>query len=282
MSITSSALLVELNISVWTANKVDRNATANVTDAANAVRAAAQVRKNLMAGTSARKQIADYAASCRMWHLNKTLPWSDKGSRLLPTSLFLDYKAEANVRKATFQKMVDDMLQDYPQLVLDQRQHLGALFDAADYPSVSEIKDKFGFRLVFSPVPEAGDFRIDIAARDLAEVQEQYEVDFKQRLGDAMRAPWEQLHKMLTSMSEKLDESTEVNRRYHDTFLSNAQELCALLTHLNVTKDPKLEEARRQLERALVGTSIEDIRGDGITRQSMKQRLDTILNTYEW
>lgn len=282
MSITSSALLVELNISVWTANKLDKTATENVTFAANAVRAAAQVRKNLMAGTSARKQIADYAASCRTWHNIKTLPWSDKGIRLLPTSLFLDYKAEANVRKATFEKMVNDLLQDYPQLVQEQRQNLGSLFDQSDYPSVSEIKDKFGFKLVFSPVPEAGDFRIDIASRDLDEVREQYEADFKQRLGDAMRAPWEQLHRMLTGMSEKLDDNADVNRRYHDTFLTNAQEMCAMLTHLNVTNNPELEDARRQLEKALVGTTIEDIRGDGISRQSMKRQLDAILNKYEW
>jgi len=56
MSITSSAVLVELNISVWTANKLDRGATDSVTNNANAVKNAAQVRKNLMAGTSQRKE----------------------------------------------------------------------------------------------------------------------------------------------------------------------------------------------------------------------------------
>ena len=56
MSITSSSVLTEMNISVWTANKLDRGATDNVTSNANAVKNAAQVRKNLMAGTAARKE----------------------------------------------------------------------------------------------------------------------------------------------------------------------------------------------------------------------------------
>ena len=51
MSITSSAVLTELNISVWTANKLDKGATDNVTNNEYAVKDAAQVRKNLMAGT---------------------------------------------------------------------------------------------------------------------------------------------------------------------------------------------------------------------------------------
>ena len=56
MSITSSSVLAEMNISVWTANKVDKGATDDVTNNASAVKDAAQVRKNLMAGTHQRKE----------------------------------------------------------------------------------------------------------------------------------------------------------------------------------------------------------------------------------
>ena len=49
MSISSSAVLTELNISVWTANKLDRNATEAVLNSNAASRDSAQVRKNLMA-----------------------------------------------------------------------------------------------------------------------------------------------------------------------------------------------------------------------------------------
>ena len=62
MSISSSAVLTELNISVWTANKLDKGATEAVLSSNNAVSGSAQVRKNLMAGTDKRKKLADYAA----------------------------------------------------------------------------------------------------------------------------------------------------------------------------------------------------------------------------
>jgi hypothetical protein len=284
MSITSSAVLVEMNISVWTANKLDKGATEGVLTSNGATSGdAAQVRKNLMAGTSARKEIADYAAGCRLWHNTRTLPWADKGARLLPTSLFLDYKAEANIRRDTFNQMVDAFIGNYPALVQTASNYMGTLFNQDDYPSPDTVREKFGYRLVFSPVPETGDFRIDLPKQDILEMEQSYQSAFDDRLAEAMRTPWDQLHKMLGTMSAKLTEGDEdTKKRWHDTFVTNAQEMCAMLTHLNVAKDPKLEDARRQLEVAMIGVDIEDIKDDELTRANLKGKLDTILKEYEW
>lgn len=285
MSITSSAVLVEMNISVWTANKLDKSATEKVVSDNAAVQNAAQVRKNLMAGTTLRKDIADYAAGCRLWHNTRTLPWADKGARLLSTSLFMDYKSEANVRRDTFNKMVDNFIQQYPALVQTANNYLGTLFNPEDYPSVDEVRSKFGFRLVFSPVPESGDFRLQVAEQDLQDLRQQYESNFNDRLAEAMREPWDRLHKLLTGMSEKLtdvDGEDETKKRYHDTLITNAQSLCSLLTHLNVTKDAKLEQARRDLELTMLGADIDAIKESPEVRKGMKDKLDAILKQYEW
>jgi hypothetical protein len=274
-----------MNISVWTANKLDKSATEKVVSDNAAVQNAAQVRKNLMAGTTLRKDIADYAAGCRLWHNTRTLPWADKGARLLSTSLFMDYKSEANVRRDTFNKMVDTFIQQYPSLVQTSNNYLGTLFNPEDYPSVDEVRDKFGFRLVFSPVPESGDFRLQVAEQDLNDLRQQYESNFNDRLAEAMREPWDRLHKLLTGMSEKLtdvDGEDESKKRYHDTLITNAQSLCSLLTHLNVTKDAKLEQARRDLELTMLGADIDAIKESPEVRKGMKDKLDAILKQYEW
>ena len=285
MSITSSSVLVEMNISVWTANKIDKSATDKVVSDNAAVQNAAQVRKNLMAGTSMRKDIADYAAGCRLWHNTRTLPWADKGARLLATSLFMDYKAEANIRRATFEKMVDNFMVQYPSLVQTANNYLGTLFDAEDYPSPDKVREKFGFRLVFSPVPESSDFRLQVAEQDLNDLRKQYEESFNDRIADAMREPWDRLHKLLTGMSEKLTDAEgddEGKKRYHDTLITNAQSLCSMLTHLNITKDPQLEQARRDLEITMLGADIDAIKESPEVRKGMKNKLDAILKQYEW
>ena len=283
MSITSSAVLVELNISVWTANKLDRGATDSVTNNANAVKNAAQVRKNLMAGTSQRKEIADYAAACRLWHNTHTMPWADKGARLLPTSLFLDYKQEANTRRYTFDRMRDNFVADYPAIVQTAHNYLGNLFNSDDYPSADEVYSKFGFRMVFSPVPEVGDFRLDINNDELAHLRSQYETAYTDRVSDAMKTTWDKLHTTLLTMSEKLTEPEgEETKQFRSTFVTNAQEMCQLLSHLNITKDPTLETARLALEKAISGVDVEDIRKDEITRSDLKAHVDSVLGQFDW
>ena len=285
MSISSSAVLVELNISVWTANKVDKGATDTVLASNSASKDSAQVRKNLMAGTDKRKKIADYAAKARLYHNQTTLSWSDKGARLLPTSLFMDYKQNMNVFQRNMNTMIEDFYTNYVDLIDLAKHHMGDLFNPYDYPSIEELRSKFGFRLVFSPLPEGGDFRLDIPKADMEELGEQYESAFNDRLKDAMREPWEKLHKTLIHISEKLTEvegDDETKKRYHDTLITNAQELCGLLTHLNVTKDPMLETARRSLELTMLGVDIDAIKESPDVRSSVKAKVDDILKKFDW
>jgi hypothetical protein len=285
MPISSAAMLVDLNISVWTANKVDRDATRKVAADSNATADAGLFRKNLMAGSTLRKEIADYAAACRLWHNTHTLPWADRGSRLLATSLFFDYKAEANARQTYFMEKVDQFCRDYPALQERAKECLGGLYNPAEYPDIEDVRAKFGFRLVFSPVPESGDFRLDLPAQDMVEMRSQYDTAFQARLADAMREPWERLKDMLERMTDKLDLSLSDNdakMRWHDTFLTNAQDLCQMLTHLNVTNDPELEQARLDLQRAIYGVNMDDIKEEAATRIEVKSKLDAILKSYSW
>lgn len=282
MSIASSSMLVELNISVWTANKVDRTTSSKLAADNNAASDAAQVRKNLMAGTTLRKEIADFAALCRLWHNLKTLPWSDRGPRLLPTSLFIDYKEEANKRKARFDHMVQHFLLEYPKLQAQAQQHLGDLYNPADYPSADEVASKFGFRMVFTPLAESGDFRLDLPAQEIADMRKQYDEALNERVNEALRSQWDKLHEALTRMSGQLEEPEHGKLPLRETFVSNARELCAMLGHLNVTKDPKLDEARLKLERAMLGVEVSDLKEDIAVREDVRTKLDAILKEYEW
>lgn len=283
MSISSSAMLVEMNISVWTAAITDRNATTKVTDEAKATADAGQFKKNLMAGTTLRKDIADYAALCRTWHNGRTLPWSDKGVRLLPTSMFLDYKQEVNSRRNYFDSKVATFVAEYPQLVNAAQRNLGDLFNVADYPSAEEVASKFAFRLVFSPVPEAGDFRLTASDADMAELKAQYESAYTDRVGDAMKTTWDKLHSTLLTMSDKLTvPEGEQTKQFRSTFISNVKDMCSLLTHLNITKDPQLEMARRDLERAVSSVDVDDIRSDVGARSDLKAQVDAVLGKFDW
>ena len=284
MSISASAVLVELNISVWPASKVDREITDKVNTDAGAVRGASQTKKNLFAGTSLRKDISDFAARVRLFHNKHTLPWADKGERMLPTALFMDYKQSINGYEHTFNMMCNNFFVEYPRLVAEAPQALQGLFKAEDYPDIEDVKLKFGFRRAVKPLPESGDFRLDIPTHDLEEMRTEFLSQQDRKLAEAMREPWERLHKTLVGMSEKLTdvEGDDTKKRYHDSLISSPLELCELLTKLNVTKDPKLEEARKQLELTMLGANIEIIKEDADSRSELKSKVDAILNKFTW
>jgi len=283
MSISASAVLVELNISVWPASKIDREVTDKVNADAGAVHGASQTKKNLFAGTSLRKDIEKFAARVRLYHNLHTLAWADKGERMLPTKLFMDYKTTMNNYEQTFEFMCDNFFNEYPRLVAEAPIALKGLYKAEDYPDLEEVRSKFGFRRTVKPVPEAGDFRLDIPAQDLTDMRDEFTKQQDKKLQDAMREPWERLHEVLLAMSKKLEDTgDDVKKRYHDSLISNPLELCELLTKLNVTNDPKLEEARRQVELAMVGADIEEIKEDSGSRGALKSKVDAILQKFEW
>ena len=283
MSIEASAVLVDLNISVWPGSIIDKEVTEMVNNSANAVTGAAQTKKNLFAGTSKRKDIEKFAARVRLYHNLHTMPWADKGERLLPTKLLLDYKQAMNAYETQFRAMCEEFFTNYNTLVAQAPLHLGSLFKAEDYPHVEDVRQKFAFRFGMKPLPQSGDFRLDIPAADMDELRKQYEEQFNEKLADAMRTPWQRLYDLLKGMSEKLtDDDGDTRKRYHDSFVTNANELCSLLTKLNITNDPKLEQARRELETAMIGVEIEDIKESAAVRTDVKARVDSILSNFDW
>lgn len=278
--IGSNAMLIDLNISVWTGRKMDKKVSEEV-DASKGTKArAGNYHKKLMAGSNKLENIQKIVTAVRAWNYQQTLPWSDGGSRLLPMKNFFNYKETLNNFENQFTRAVDEFIEEYPQLVSSSAFTLGDLFDRGEYPTADSLKDKFKFKFVFSPVPDAGDFRIEVEDSAKAELEAQYKSYYEQKLADAMADAWTRLHETLTHISERLDYTDENKKKFWDSTITNATELCSLLSNLNVTNDPKLEDARQKLEKALSGVEPSDVRESEAIRSSVKSKVDDILSMF--
>jgi hypothetical protein len=283
ISIASSSMLVELSISSWTARKLDKQVSQEV-DMMNEARSrSGNFNKNLLAGTRKLDDIIKYAANARAWHGFNTLPWSDNGTRLLPMQSFLNYKQKLNEWEEGFNILVQEFLTEYPLLVDAAAFNLGKLFKREEYPDVSMVATKFKFYYMFSPVPTANDFRIDINEQAKNELIAQFSANADMRLKNAMDEAWGRLHKCLTHMSERLakDESGD-NFKFKDSLVSNALELVETLSALNITRDAKMEQARRDLASALVGVDGKELRKNDAVRSEVKTRVDEILSKFSF
>lgn len=292
MAIQNSAILVDLNISAWTARKLDKNVSSEIDVAKGTKAKGGNYNKHLLAGTDKLDAVQKIVSAARVWHYEQTLPWSDGGSRLLPMKNFFDYKKTLSTFEQHYWTAVGELEKEYPTLVTAAAFQLGALFNRNDYPDASTIRGKFRFSYVFMPVPTAGDFRIQAGDEALAELQAQADTHVNNRLNDAMKDIWTRLHECLTHMSTKLTDlpsprvlkdGTEMYAQvFRDSLVNNAIELCGLLTKLNVTDDPSLEQARRKLEAAVTNVTADDLRDDDHMRSTLKSEVDGILKTFSF
>lgn len=284
-NIDSCALLVEFNASQWTARKLDKSTTEEVVRGKGAAdKGAARVNKNLLAGRKELEVINQHVGAVRTYMYDNTLPWSDSGIRLLPSINFMQFNDKMQEYETTFNNLVDEFIDVYPTLITAQAMALGDMFDRGEFPSAHELKYKFNFRLNFMPVPSAGDFRVDVGNDAQKELQEKLSKLADERVEHAMRDVKTRLKEHLDRMSDRLSVDVVgqeiVTRKFHDSLLETAHDLCEMVKVLNVVNDQSLETARRSLASLINGVDVKDLRKDMAARTEVKTRVDEIRNAW--
>jgi len=286
-NLDTCAMLVEFNASVWTARKLDKSTTDEVVATKNATaKDAARVNKHLLAGRTELDVIQQMVGRARTYVYDHTLPWSDSGLRLLPTVNFVSFTEKMNQFEEEFERLVAEFVTIYPTLISAQALSLGDMFKRSDYPTANEMVTKFAFRIGFLPVPTAGDFRVDIGNEAQEELRTRLNEMAEERIESAMRDIRNRLGEHMKRMSDRLTtdyvQGEAKQRRFHDSLVDGALELCDLTKALNVVGDATLEAARKELEQALLGVTPQELRKNEYVRQDTKKAVDAILNKFSF
>ncbi len=284
--IANSAVLVRLNISVWGASKRNKDLENEVARGKNADPKAMRMYDNLMVGSTGHKDVQKHAANVRLWHTNMTLPWDERGYRLCPTSLFLDYKSQHNLKKAAFDSMLDTFRVKYFSYRETARQYRGDMFNENDYPPVEEVMSKFAWNFVVAPVPESGHLCIDLPEQEMQELRQSCDEEVERKVAEAAKENEKRLLKELQGISAKCtdtgDDDEDDKKRWHDTFVTNPIDLCRMIKHMNLSNDLKVEEARQRLEDVMAGKTKEMFKDSPTIRQEVKDEVDSIIKSYDW
>ena len=286
-NLDTCAVLVEFNASVWTARKLDRTASDEVVANKNAgAKDAARVNKNLFAGRTELVDIQHVFGKARTYVYEQTIPWSDSGQRLLPYVMLNKFSARMDEFDAEVATLVKAFINIYPSLITAQAMALGDMFRRDDYPSPAELPHKFSFRVNYIPVPTSGDFRVDVGNAAQKELQEKMDKLTQERVDFAMLDVRERLSAYLKRMSDRLT-SDEIageskHRKFNDSMIDGAIELCDLVKTLNVVGDVDLESARRELAQLLVGVTPTELRKNEAIREDTKKAVDAILDKFNF
>ncbi len=233
--IQSKAMLVDLTIRQWTATKHDKAVSAEV-ETAHAAKDAGRYNKRLI-DKAHLAEINRIANELRKHHYSRTLPWTDKGQRLLPSELFLDYRQDMAKYKADFQAAVSTFIKLYPQLVQDARMRLGTMYQAEDYPQPTDLSALFDITVEFAPVPDANDFRVDVSKETQDEIRQQITDAVSLRQAKMVKECWARMREVVGRIAEQCGKENGVIR---DSLIDNARDLVNILGGLNVTANPTI------------------------------------------
>ena len=276
-SIASSAMLVELNISVWTARKLDKRASEEVVSNKNAAKGVANVNKKLLGDCAELDAVQKFTANSRNMHYAMTLPWSDSGLRLLPTAQYFKYQQAITDAQAETERLVGEFMKAYTWEVTQAQVKLGELFNRDDYPTEDSVRSKFRFKVNYIPLPDAGDFRVDIGNETKNALAEQYSKYYESQLKVAMDDVWQRAFDALNKMSERLDYGDETKKIFRDSLVDNLMDVVSIMEACNITKDPRMTQAQEDIERALRGVTPDALREDTALRLETKRKVDDII-----
>jgi hypothetical protein len=265
--LSNNALLVYLSISRWTGRKQDRKANETVKNAHDVkARDAVNTTKALLPTSSELKAVNHVAGQIRTFFYENTVPWQHGGMFMIRSTQFMDFMQEFNALKTKFETAVNDFVEVYPQLREAAKSQLGTLFNELDYPHPDLIKSAYGCHVQVFPVPDVGDFRID-----LGDAEKQAFMDnLRQVEANATRTAWAELHEVVKNAAEKLSQPDAI---FRDTLISNITEMCRILPRLNIMDDPTLEAARVEVEQIANKLSPDVCRDNATEREQAATKL---------
>ena len=274
MKLSDKALLVQLNISQWTARKYDKRATEQVAQQNGSASQAGRYNKSLLPMNDALNNIHQKSTLIRKKFYTNTLPWGIEGTMMLPSANYLNFMTEFRKEKADWESLVDTFYHEYPRLHADAQRFLGNLYNKADYPELHDIQRKFKMDMAVFPVP-SNDFRVSIGDAELERIQQDVEARVENSAQQAMKEAWQRLYDRVKHMAEKLADPKAV---FRDTLVENTKEVCSILSRLNFADAPDLETMRQQVEGSLANNHPESLRNYPDLRKNKAEEAKAIMD----
>ena len=284
ISLSTSASIVSVEVNVWTATRQDRAISNEVTTMKNADSEAGKFTKNLLSSSPEHKSLMNYRQTVYNWLQRSTFDWSGS-SRLLPLVNLERFMKEFETHDKEFNRLLDEFIFKYPQIVSDAAFKQGDMFDRSQYPDVGQVRSKFRIKLFVTTVP-SNDFRSNISSVIAEDLKNHYERQVGEIIDNVMIDASERFLEIASRISNACtevspDEDGKVKRKkIYDTTITQAKELCNTLKDFNLTNNETLESARVQLENALRNVSVEDLRESSYIRSVVKNDVDDILSKF--
>jgi hypothetical protein len=210
-------------------------------------------------------------------HRKFTLPYVDKGPRILPNNMYFEYSQLMHGHINHLDAMVNRYMPNYDSYVMQDiafRSTSKTSVCASDYPTAQEFQDRVGLELRFSPMPDKKHFLFDMSDVDVANFSNaMVEVEAAAR-ADAIKRMLEPL----THLVDKLEKPAgkQNGGTFRDSAIENIIEGIDIAKKLVMDDNPELMDTINKLETTISSYNPDWLRESPIVRDQAKTKLDEI------
>ena len=284
MDISSRAILVSTHVRVWGGEKRDKTISREICDQKGAAENAVRANKSLLGDAIGSVQAAERAV--RQAVNERTLPWLDDGTRVLKGATFMAFTEAVGEHIRAFDQAVDIFVTAYPTIKEHARIRLGQAFHDSDFPPQRSLRERFGVKLTYLPVPSSDDFRVQLAAEEIEAVRRNAEEAIRNTVQDAVRDLLDRLREPVAHMATRLrlmrrHDNGRTEHPFRDSLVENVRAIVRLAPALNLLDDPRISQFCAEIERNLTGYDAVELRASPHLRQDIADRADDILRRME-
>lgn len=286
MSILENGMLVDVAISMWDGRRLDRKASRQAVEDHHAQDDQALRVNKLLVSKDAMAPFMTAASAIRTHHKDKTLPWRDKGARLLPRKLYMPFiERHAELEQAYVDAVDDFCFNKYPAEIDRASFRLGSAFDPSDYESPERLRKRFSVTVDIDAINDPSDFRVQMEEDQVERIRADIQEKTERRVAEAMSHVWERVEETVTHFAKRMASQTEASegkRRspLHATTLTNLQKLVDALPAMNITNDKKLAKLQVRLQKTIYGYTIDDLKGKPENCEAAAAEAENILEDF--
>lgn len=149
---------------------------------------------------------------------------------------------------------------------------MNTLYNEADYPSLAELKGKFGVKLSVLPFPDASQFGVDLPNDVLTTLRTEIDEHAMASIQTANHDLVGRLYEAVSTMASRLYASGNVRL----DVANHVRELCDLLPKLNFSNDPKLAHILTEAKQHLAAHNGAELKESSVLRSQVATKATEI------
>lgn len=264
--------MVELSISTFSNLRNDKVLTIDTIVSHSLQSNAGRWKKNKL-DPSTLEPIIKRASEARNWvHYRYTVPWQNRGPRLLPAALHPKYEVEIKAAESKFWEEVNTWIAGYKDHIANAKTMHNGTFTASDYPGWDPntdtvypevIRSQFAFGVEYSPVPDSSQFIVQLSEDKVNKMKQSFSDLAERRIQEVVTDTWSRLLDPVRHLIETLGKDKPI---FRDSLIVNIKEVADIMEGLNLTGNMEMSEAA-----ATIATMVKDLDSETLKNQPILQ-----------